>query len=209
MAIPRPPPIPAIPTPSETPPAKPSTGKSRPERQPERAPAFPTPLAFSFGLPHATTPNNATPSTTPPPSAPARIARPGEPGTIDLSFGPIQGGSLSPSASVQMEGVTVSTDWLNLVSAWWRRHGYYPPQAAANFEDGDVTLHMQVDPDGRVEALRLTGKSGSQWLDLAAQSVFRDATLPPLPSDMPPTPIPFEVTVHYVLIRAAGVNLRR
>jgi TonB family protein len=107
-----------------------------------------------------------------------------------------------------MEGVAVSTDWLNLVSAWWRRHGYYPPQAAANAEDGDVTLHMQVDPDGRVEALQLTAKSGSQWLDLAAQSVFRNANLPPLPSDMPPKPIPFEVTVHYVLIRAAGVNFQ-
>jgi protein TonB len=214
MAIPRPPPIPAIPRPTETPPATPSTGKPRPERQPERAPAFPTPLAFSFGLPGATTPNRTTPnstapSSTPPPTEPARIARPGQPGAIDLSFGPIQGGSLSPSASVQMEGVAVSTDWLNLVSAWWRRHGYYPPQAAANFDDGDVTLHMQVDPDGRVEALELTGKSGSQWLDLGALSVFRDAHLPPLPSDMPPKPIPFEVTVHYVLIRTAGVNLRR
>ena len=213
MAIPRPPPIPAIPTPKETPPATPSTGKPRPEHQPERAPAFPTPLAFSFGVPRATasnrlTPNSTAPSSTPPPSEPARIARPGQPGAIDLSFGPIQGGSLSPSASVQMEGVAVSTDWLNLVSAWWRRHGYYPPQAAANAEDGDVTLHMQVDPDGRVEALQLTGKSGSQWLDLAAQSVFRNANLPPLPSDMPPKPIPFEVTVHYVLIRAAGVNFQ-
>ena len=213
MAIPRPPPIPAIPTPKETPTVTPSTGKPRPEHQPERAPAFPTPLAFSFGLPGATTPNRPTPNSTvsrsaPPPGAPARIARPGQPGTIDLSFGPIQGGSLSPSASVQMEGVAVSTDWLNLVSAWWRRHGYYPPQAAANFDDGDVTLHMQVDPDGRVEFLELTSKSGSQWLDLGALSVFRDAHLPPLPSDMPPKPIPFEVTVHYVLIRTAGVNFQ-
>ncbi len=100
-----------------------------------------------------------------------------------------------------MEGVAVSTDWLNLVSAWWQRHGYYPPQAAANFEDGDVTLHMKVDRDGKVEALELTSKSGSQWLDLAALSVFRGAFLPPLPPDMPNAQIPFEVTVHYVLIR--------
>jgi TonB family protein len=108
-----------------------------------------------------------------------------------------------------MEGVAVSTDWLNQVSAWWLRHRYYPPQAAANFEDGDVTMHMRVDPDGRVEELRLTGKSGSQWLDLGALSVFRNATLPPLPNDMPPTPIPFEVTVHYILLVPTGVNLRR
>jgi TonB family protein len=102
-----------------------------------------------------------------------------------------------------MEGVAVSTDWLNLVSAWWLRHGYYPPQAAANLEDGDVTLHMRIDHDGRVEGLELTGKSGSSWLDLGALSVFRDAHLPPLPADMPEAQIPFEATVHYVLIRGA------
>jgi len=133
----------------------------------------------------------------------AVIARPGQPGTVNLSFGPVSGGSLSPSASVQMEGVTVSTDWLNQVTAWWLRHGYYPPQAAANFEDGDVTLHMRIDHDGRVESLELTGKSGSMWLDLGAQSVFRDAHLPPLPDEMPEAQIPFEATVHYILIRGS------
>ena len=200
MTIPRPPPIPTTPSPSTTPPETPFRGPSRPEHRPERAPAFPTPLAFSFGLPGATTPNNPAPRSTPPPSVPTRVARPGQPGTIDLSFGPIAGGSLSPSASVQMEGVAVSTDWLNLVSAWWLRHRYYPPQAAANFEDGDVTMHMRVDQDGRVEALELTGKSGSQWLDLGALSVFRNAHLPPLPSDMNQAQIPFEVTVHYIIV---------
>jgi len=197
MAIPRPPPIPAIPSPPETPSREPA----RPERRPERAPAFPTPLAYSLGLPGATTPNNAAPRSVPAPSEPARVARPGQPGTIDLSFGPIAGGSLSPSASVQMEGVAVSTDWLNLVSAWWLRHRYYPPQAGANFEEGDVTLHMRVEHDGRVQNLELTGKSGSGWLDLGALSVFRGAYLPPLPPDMPEKQIPFEVTVHYVIVR--------
>jgi len=103
-----------------------------------------------------------------------------------------------------MEGVAVSTDWLNLVSAWWLRHGYYPPEAAANAEDGDVTLHMRVNHDGRVEGVELTGKSGSQWLDLGALSVFRDAHLPPLPDDMPESQIPFEATVHYILIRGSS-----
>jgi|SRR5271165_7507824 len=197
MAIPRPPPIPATPSP----PVTPRTPPARTERQPERAPAFPTPLAFSLGLPGATTPNSATPRSTPPPREPTRVARPGQPGTIDLSFGPIAGGSLTPSSSVMREGVAVSTDWLNLVSAWWVRHRYYPPQAGANFEEGDVTLHMHVDHDGRVEDLELTGKSGSAWLDLGALSVFRGAYLPPLPPDMPEAQIPFEVTVHYIIIR--------
>jgi periplasmic protein TonB len=195
MAIPRPPPIHAAPVPLEKAPP------SRPEHRPERPPAFPAPLAFSFGVPGATSPNAATSRATAPPSAPTRVSRPGQPGTIDLSFGPIQGGSLSPSASVQMEGVAVSTDWLNLVSAWWKRHAYYPPQAGDNNEDGTVTLHMRVDRDGRVEALELTGKSGSRWLDLGALSVFRDAHLPPLPPDMPDAQIPFEATVHYIIVR--------
>jgi periplasmic protein TonB len=127
--------------------------------------------------------------------------RAGRPRTLDLSFGPVQGGSLSPSASVQMEGVQVSNDWLNLVAAWWRRHSYYPPQAGQNGEEGDVTLHMRVDRDGRVEGLELISRSGSQWLDMAALSVFRDANLPPLPPDMPEAQIPFHVTIHYVIIR--------
>ena len=100
-----------------------------------------------------------------------------------------------------MEGVAVSTDWLNMVTAWWQRHAYYPPQAGVNGEEGDVTLHMRVNRDGRVENLELTGKSGSRWLDIGAMGTFRDAHLPPLPPDMPEAQIPFEVTVHYVIIR--------
>jgi len=64
-----------------------------------------------------------------------------------------------------------------------------------------VTLHMRVEHDGRVQNLELTGKSGSGWLDLGALSVFRGAYLPPLPPDMPEKQIPFEVTVHYVIVR--------
>ena len=196
MVFPRPPPIPLAPSPPEAHP----TAPSRPEHRPERGPAFPTPLAFSLGPPEGTAPNNEVRRSALP-RAPSRLARPGQPGTLDLSFGPIAGGSLSPSSSVKIKGVDVSTDWLNLVTAWWLRHRYYPPQAGANFEEGDVTLDMRVDHDGRVRDLELTGKSGSGWLDLGALSVFRGAFLPPLPPDMPEAQIPFEVTVHYIIVR--------
>jgi protein TonB len=194
MAIPLPPPLPSPPAP-----ARPTEAPRRPAETPEprRAPAFPAPLAFSYGLPSPTSSQQA-PS---PRASPAPSPRPGQPGTIDLSFGPIQGGSLSPSATIQMEGVDVSTDWLNLVSAWWRRHAYYPPQAGMNGEDGDVTLHMRVDHDGRVSQLELVGRSGSQWLDMAAVAIFRDAFLPPLPPEMHEAQIPFHVTIHFVIIR--------
>jgi protein TonB len=59
---------------------------------------------------------------------------------------------------------------------------------------------MRVDRDGRVERLQLIGRSGSQWLDMAALSVFRDAYLPPLPQDMKENQIPFHLTIHYVII---------
>lgn len=203
-AVPVPPPPPplamAIPQPPKlTTPTPPRRRVETPETKP--APAFPTPLAFSFGGSGPTL-SNPLPATQPTRHiAPASVPRAGQPGTIDLSFGPIAGGSLAPSASVQMEGVSVSTDWLNLVSAWWQRHSYYPPQAAMNGDDGDVTLHMRVDHDGHVSHLELVQHSGSQWLDMAALSIFRDAYLPPLPNDMPEAQIPFHVTIHFVLIR--------
>ena len=69
-----------------------------------------------------------------------------------------------------------------------------------NNEEGDVTLHMRVDRDGRVEKLELIGRSGSQWLDMGGMSIFRDAHLPPLTPDMPQAQIPFQVTIHYIII---------
>jgi TonB family protein len=60
---------------------------------------------------------------------------------------------------------------------------------------------MRVDHNGRVSQLELASKSGSQWLDLGALSIFRDAYLPPLPPDMPEQQIPFHVTIHFVIVR--------
>jgi periplasmic protein TonB len=134
-------------------------------------------------------------------TAPAPPVRLAHPGTLDLSFDPRLGGSLAPSSTVLMEGVPVSTDWLNEVSAWWQRHAYYPPQAGLNNEDGDVTLHMRVDRDGHVTHLELVSKSGSQWLDLGALAIFRDAYLPPLPPGTSEAQIPFHVTIHFVIVR--------
>jgi protein TonB len=196
---PRPAPLaphPPVPTPPTRPrPEAPRRQAETPTQKPESG--FPSPLAFSLGVPGRNAPQ-AAPSTR---LAPASIPRQGRPGSIDLSFGDIPGGSQTPSSSVQMEGVAVSTDWLAEVTAWWQKHSYYPPQAGLNGEDGDVTLHMHVDHDGRVTQLELIGKSGSQWLDLGALSIFRDAYLPPLPSDMPEAQIPFHVTIHFIIVR--------
>ncbi|HTB45063.1 MAG TPA: TonB family protein [Acetobacteraceae bacterium] len=195
LLTPRAVPVPPLPQ------AEPTPRRPAATPEPRRAPAFPSPLAFSFGrsAPMARSPDGpAVPTARTAPAPPVRLAHPG---TLDLSFDPRLGGSLAPSSTVLMEGVPVSTDWLNEVSAWWQRHAYYPPQAGLNNEDGDVTLHMRVDRDGHVTHLELVSKSGSQWLDLGALAIFRDAYLPPLPPGTSEAQIPFHVTIHFVIVR--------
>jgi protein TonB len=165
----------------ETPP------RETPSHEASRGPAFPAPMNFSLGQQAQ--------------SRPPVARQPSSRGSIDMAFAPKSGGSSQLSASVKMDGVDVSTDWLNAVSAWWRRHGYYPDEAGNLGEQGDVTLHMIVARDGQVSALELERRSGSQWLDLGALSVFRDAHLPPLTPDMPEGQIPLHFTIHYVIIR--------
>lgn len=67
-----------------------------------------------------------------------------------------------------------------------------------NGEDGTAMVRVEANPDGRVTAVELRGKSGSQWLDMALLSMFRDAHLPPLHEN---EPITFDFTMHYILIR--------
>jgi protein TonB len=195
---PLPVPVPVVPRTEPTPRRPVERREAKPE--PRREPAFPSPLAFSFGRASPSAPSTSRPAVPAPRTTPAPPTQLAHPGTLDLSFDPRLGGSLAPSSTVLMEGVPVSTDWLNEVTAWWQRHAYYPPQAGVNNEDGDVTLHMRVDRDGHVTQLELVSKSGSQWLDLGALAIFRDAYLPPLPPGTPEAQIPFHVTIHFVIV---------
>ena len=106
-----------------------------------------------------------------------------------------------PDASIKVTGAQVGSDWAAMLHAWWNQHGYYPPQAAQNGEDGTVRIHVLVDRYGHVLGVDLIGKSGSQWLDLAAQAVFRGATLPPFPPATPEPRADLELTIRYLLDR--------
>jgi TonB family protein len=68
-----------------------------------------------------------------------------------------------------------------------------------NGEDGDAMVQVVANPDGRVTSVQLEQKSGSVWLDLALQSLFRGAHLPPLHDET--EPITFNFLMHYILIR--------
>ena len=121
--------------------------------------------------------------------------------SMDLSFAPKFGGGDVMQLHDKGDNDDVGADWLNLVSAWWDRHGYYPDQAAQMQQEGDVTLRLKVARDGQVEELDVEQRSGSQWLDLGALSVFRNAHLPPLPPDVTSKDISLDFTIHYIILR--------
>jgi periplasmic protein TonB len=190
--LPLPPPPPplamVVPRPALPPsrPVQPPSATPRPTA-PNRSQAFPTPMNFSF--------NPAPPAQRAP--APARGSS-RTPSTMDFSLAPRQGASdLSPFAMVT--GAQVGPDWRNELSAWVKAHAYYPEQAAMNGEDGSAMVLVQANPDGHVTSVELERKSGSQWLDLALLSLFRDAHLPPIFGEK--EPIGFHFTMHYILIR--------
>jgi TonB family protein len=137
---------------------------------------------------------------------------------MNLSFGnkaaPAVSGASHPSAraasgsiargndSIQPVGDgDPGQDWLNALSAWVEAHKYYPREAAADGEDGTVVVRVRVDRSGRVQLVELRDRSGSQWLDLGLQAMFRGARLPPFPPDNTDPNFTFDFTMHYVLIR--------
>jgi protein TonB len=133
-----------------------------------------------------------------PSARPLRRSASRAPATLDFSLAPRQGATDNTPFS-RVAGAHVGPDWRNELSAWVRAHAYYPEQAATNGEDGDVMVRIVANPDGRVTSVQLEQKSGSMWLDLALQSMFRDAHLPPLHDET--EPITFDFLMHYILIR--------
>jgi protein TonB len=115
-----------------------------------------------------------------------------------MSLGPAARGRLNdtPFGDSDRQGA----DWRNALSQWVAAHAYYPEQARRDFEEGDVTVHVLAAPDGKVKEVELIRKSGSMWLDLALQALFRDATIPANPATGS-EPIEFNFTMHYMLIR--------
>ncbi len=132
--------------------------------------------------------------------APSRAQRaPGRAG-IDLAFAPLGSGSQQLQQMARSDDPQVGQDWLNEVSAWWRRHAYYPPEAGQNGEQGNVTVKVIVRHDGTVELVRLEDQARSPWLNMASVAVFRGATLPPLPAGVSAAEIPLHFTIHYIIV---------
>lgn len=122
------------------------------------------------------------------------------PGTIDMSLGPASQGKADLTPLSQHDAEAAGADWANALSRWVSEHAFYPDEARRNFEEGDVTVRVRADPDGRVREVELVGKSGSMWLDMALLALFRDQHIPALPSG-DHDPIDFNFLMHYILVR--------
>jgi protein TonB len=211
-----------LPTPLETPPTleKPAVRLELPEE--ENAPAVPGPI-----MPQPPPP---LPPLEPQPRPTRQAARPAPRSAVgtlsnpmDLSLGPaaprpaargaVASRSLDLSAPeahdgparsdpyAQIRAANASADWNRGLLQYWRQHRFYPEQAAANGEQGSVTIQLTVNRSGRVENVEVLSRSGSQWLDLAAVATWRDARLPPFTNEMREDRITFPIPIQYYLIR--------
>ncbi|MSP03298.1 MAG: TonB family protein [Acetobacteraceae bacterium] len=132
------------------------------------------------------------------PPSPGSEAAPGKP---RLSLGlPKRGAEDSSPFSLDTDA-EVGPDWRNVLSEWVRDHAYYPRQAAALGQHGSTRVVVTTMPNGRVLSVEMERRSGSPWLDLALEGLFRGARLPPMPKSAGDQPVTFRFTMHYILIR--------
>ena len=195
------PPMPAPPIPVPPPVAE-AAPKPVPRPPPQRAAPVPraappgselsAPMNFSFGGP----------------PSPSRLRPSGRPNSTDTTIGATAANNPGPpptdtgrsDPSMKMTGARVGSDWYAMLRQWWQQHSSYPEEAARLGQDGTVRLHMVVDRYGNVSDLQLVGRSGSQWLDMGAQSVFRGAKLPPFPPSTPESQGDLDLIIHYYLV---------
>lgn len=181
--VPIPPPAPPrpLPPPPKPPPPKPSLARpATPAHPPAHRSDFPAPMNFSFGSPRLTPQSKSSART-------------------DFSYGPVRKGTENLSPFSELDDANAGPDWRNALSRWVQQHAYYPSQARANGEEGDAKVHVEATADGKVTSVELIGRSGSMWLDLALQALFRDQHIPGIPGRT--EPIVFNFTMHYILIR--------
>jgi TonB family protein len=180
-----PPPAPAPPRQVARPAPRPPPAPSRPQSD------FPAPMDFSLG--------------------PKTQRQPQPPGSsTQQTFGPqpsynapVDSAKSGPSFLYdykQISGPPLPADWFDKLLAYWEMHKYYPPQAIANLESGIAGIRIHVDPYGHVKEVELENRSGSMWLDGAAQSWIRNAQLQPFPPGSLGQDAVIDVRIQYQLI---------
>ncbi len=208
-----------VPTPSQEPPSVYLRDDSEPAFRP--LPRFvmpqpPAPLPPRLTLPPALRP-----------SPPRRFARPSPPNSSQNPFAAPQDWSLnagpaSPTPSRSARGFDMSTspmgsqsnsnfsfvsgarptgDWLSAFRRWAQARVYYPEEAAREGQDGVAVVMVEVERSGHVRSVKLESSARSPFLDGALIDLFRNATVPPVTSDMPDPVTMMRVQLTYHLIR--------
>jgi protein TonB len=95
----------------------------------------------------------------------------------------------------------IGADWKAELSRWVNEHKYYPDAAAAQGQEGNVSIEFTVDRNGNVTGLRMLDGSGSVFLDQAWLGLFANNTLPPFPPGTQSDHLTIDATMHFVLIR--------
>jgi periplasmic protein TonB len=213
---------------AETPPAPPQVQvppPALPEAEPLPEPPIP-PVTLPTPTPSTPTPPTPTPPVPPRPRPrPTQLARPhyrpapqnpsGFPAPQDWSLGgglpshPSRQGAPSGQAELagpsqpapRITGAQLGRDWIAAYSAWVQAHLYYPEQAALNGEDGTAEVVLDIDRYGKVLSVELVTRSGSQWLDLSTQGIFRGAHVPAFPQGTKEETATIDQTIHYILTR--------
>lgn len=189
-ADPPPPPIPPAPAP-EAVPAEPPPPIPSPEPRMPAQPAFPRPAPVRQHPPVSVAQAH-------PPrarSAAAPVANDQLPASATES-------GAAPSLSAQpRQAAATGPDpaWLAGVSAWLLAHRSYPEMARSLGRQGTVLMQITVDSEGHVVGLALLQGSGSDSLDHAAETLVRNAHLPPFPSDMRVATQSLTIPIHYRL----------
>jgi protein TonB len=106
----------------------------------------------------------------------------------------------SPAAQPQQTAlIGADPAWLAGVSAWLLAHRTYPQIARERGQQGTVVMQITVDPEGHVVDVALVRGSGTDSLDHAAETLVRNAQLPPFPANMRMARQSLTIPIHYRL----------
>jgi TonB family protein len=99
---------------------------------------------------------------------------------------------------------SAGTSWMKQLQSWWDLHAYYPPDASEANKDGNVKVHLVIQPNGDIWKVDVMQGSGWKSIDVASYMAFHGAHLKPIPAN-PPTPqADVYITVHFVLTHRNG-----
>lgn len=120
--------------------------------------------------------------------------------SLDLSVRPEVRGGQIVDAVAHVISPGASSDYLAGISEYVETHKFYPPESAANGEQGTSVIEVTIARDGRVRDVRLRESAGSRWLDMAWLGLFRGHRFAPFPDDMKEAERTFTLSMDYELI---------